>query len=609
MPDIPLQVVISAVDEATAIIQKVRGELDGFSKDFTETAKGFKAFGTAITGVGIGLGGLLVATGLTAARVQVLGTVMENVGRVSGISVDTLREQEETIKKLGITTQSAREMLTLFMQGQLDTANAAKIARVAQDLAVIANVNSSDAAKTLTEAIISQSPMLLRNFGIVRDLQDVYLQYGKQLGIVTESIDKNGAVSNSWARQLTDIEKRQSMLNVILEEGAKVSGTYEAAMGDVGKQITSFPRYIEEFKKSFGEAFLPVMSMAVEKATELMVAYQNLSPETKKLITYIVMGAAAFTLFLGPLLLIIGFLPAFATGFAILLGPVGAVILAITALTAVSIALYLKWSEIKDFFAQTWEGIKIVFAEAIGIIQEKLSSVLTFLGFWRDEIFIRFQEIGFFLLGIVKVWAEVLKPIWQPIVEATTIAFGWLKEQLGVLADFVYTIWTKIQGTIGGIWGVVVGQVKGQLEELRLAWENVWNWIIEKIDEAYGKIKSIADSIRESIRPITDIFGGVGEKIGGVAGNVKDLLGKIVEIGKGAIPFEFQAGGMVPGPTGMPVPAIVHGGETIVPAGGGIGNIFNFNFEGAFIGDREAFKKQIIDIINRESELRYLGGK
>jgi len=38
-------------------------------------------------------------------------------------------------------------------------------------------------------------------------------------------------------------------------------------------------------------------------------------------------------------------------------------------------------------------------------------------------------------------------------------------------------------------------------------------------------------------------------------------------------------------------------------------NTFNFNFEGAFIGDPEEFSKEVIDKINRASEVEELGGK
>ena len=364
-----LQIVIRLKNEATNEIKAVNDEIknlkDNSQKDFKAISGEFQKFGTGITAVGVGLTGLLVKTGLTAARVEVLGTVMENVGRVSNISTDVLYEQEEVIKKLGITTRASRELLVRFMQSQLDVADASKIARVAQDLAVISGQNSSEAAETLTQAIVSQRPMLLRQFGIVQNLNDIY---GKQAEVLGKT-----------AEELTEVDKKQALLNTILEEGAKVAGTYEAAMGDVGKQISSLPRLTEEAEVAFGEAFLPVMEWGVKVLSDMLKAYQALSPETKKFITIVVMLGAALALIVGPILLLLGFLPAMAAGFTILLGPVGAVIAAITALTIIVGVLVAKWGVIKQFFVETWEGIKIIFQEAIDYIMRKLEPLLNII--------------------------------------------------------------------------------------------------------------------------------------------------------------------------------------------------------------------------------------
>ncbi len=47
------------------------------------------------------------------------------------------------MKALGITTQESSGIVTRFIQNQLSLADATKLARVAQDAAVIANQNSS----------------------------------------------------------------------------------------------------------------------------------------------------------------------------------------------------------------------------------------------------------------------------------------------------------------------------------------------------------------------------------------------------------------------------------------------------------------------------------
>jgi len=86
------------------------------------------------------------------------------------------------------------------------------------------------------------------------------------------------------------------------------------------------------------------------------------------------------------------------------------------------------------------------------------------------------------------------------------------------------------------------------------------------------------------------VFKDAGNRIGGTLG--------------------FQDGGVVPGPIGAPVQAVVHGGETIIPTGQGgkVGNVFNFDFSGAVVGDENSLIARIINAINRQTELVALGG-
>ena len=146
----------------------------------------------------------------------------------------------ESIKRLGITTDEATEAVIKFINAELRVADAAKLARVAQDLAVIAGTNSSQAFERLTRAIEAQSAMMLRSFGIVTGLSKIYEDYARTLG-------KTG-------RELDDVEKKQAFLNKILEEGEKRAGTYEAAMEKTGKQYTSLDRLAEEMQSTIGSA-------------------------------------------------------------------------------------------------------------------------------------------------------------------------------------------------------------------------------------------------------------------------------------------------------------------------------------------------------------------
>lgn len=209
------------------------------------------------------LAGFIKDATLTAARTEVLGTSLRVVGQNAGYSAGFLIRTENSIKNLGITTQEARKNMALFIQSELELADAAKLARVAQDLAVLSGHNSSEAFNELTSAIAAQRPVLLKQFGIVQDLNSIYDRQAKILG--KSSMD------------LTEYEKKQAFLNVILLQGEKVAGVYETAMGDVGKQLTSLPRYIEEMKNAVGTLFIPIMRVVVDWVENASNALGNLA--------------------------------------------------------------------------------------------------------------------------------------------------------------------------------------------------------------------------------------------------------------------------------------------------------------------------------------------
>ena len=305
MPQQKAEILIEAKDSATRSLQELKsgltgvtntqGHVNGLASSFgnlggmIRQAVSFAAGLTLFYSLRSAIQSVLEPMIMTAARTETLGVAMDAVAKATGTSIPILREQEEILKKQGITTQEARGILTLFMQSQLDVADASKIARVAQDLAVISGENSSEAARTLTNAIASQEPMLLRNYGIVKNLPDIYEEYGKQLGLVTEETDKNGKVSKAWSRELTEVEKKQAFMNTILEQGAKVSGVYETAMDKVGKKMTSLPRYFEEAANTIGEVFLPALNIGVDALTNFLKAipttYKSTLDKIKPVIT------------------------------------------------------------------------------------------------------------------------------------------------------------------------------------------------------------------------------------------------------------------------------------------------------------------------------------
>ncbi|MEN6532170.1 MAG: hypothetical protein ABFD89_00810 [Bryobacteraceae bacterium] len=186
-----------------------------------------------------------------AARTETMTVVTQQLARVNGYEGDVLGRLVERLKELGITTQEAHGVVQRMIFAELDLSKATDLARVAQDAAVLANVNSSEALENIILGITTGQTRLLHNMGLQVSLESVITEGQRKLG-----------------RQMSETEKRSAMLNKVLEEGAKIHGSYEAAMGTAGKQMTSLKRYFQEAANAIGQRFMPEFRKTIAALTE-----------------------------------------------------------------------------------------------------------------------------------------------------------------------------------------------------------------------------------------------------------------------------------------------------------------------------------------------------
>ena len=228
-----------------------------------------------------------------AMRTQELGIVSEITAKNMGIAKEVVNGQIEALKNLGLTTQAASTLTTQFMRSELELADASKLARAAQNLAIVAMMDSSQAAMTMTRAITMQRPILLRQFGIIGGLNNAYDAMGKTLGILSFRVDSSGKTLRVWSRELTVAEKRQSIFNMIMEQSAGLAGAYEAAMDAPGKALRSFGRHIMSAQEAIGKFWLPAMDAAVKVATKFIKAFVNAPEIVHQLAGALLVGVTA----------------------------------------------------------------------------------------------------------------------------------------------------------------------------------------------------------------------------------------------------------------------------------------------------------------------------
>jgi hypothetical protein len=223
-------------------MEQARRSTEEFSKSSTKLR-------SAMVGLGVGFGAAGVAL-ITfsrrafdaAARVEELDVAIQAVGHSTGVGYEALNEAALAIKANGIEMEIAQKTALKFAQNNLELAKAADVARVAQDLAVIGALNSTDAFDRLTHAIVTGRSEVLKSVGIQKSAGQAYAEYAASVG--------------KAARDLSYTEKQTAVMNMVLKEGARVAGTYEASMTTAGKVLRSYARLHNELGVAVGGVLL-----------------------------------------------------------------------------------------------------------------------------------------------------------------------------------------------------------------------------------------------------------------------------------------------------------------------------------------------------------------
>lgn len=184
-----------------------------------------------------------------AARYETAGVMLRRVGENAGYTAEQLDHVERALRKTGISMLRSRETAAKLISANIDLARATDLARIAQDAAVIAQTNSSEAFDRLIQGIASGNVEILRNLGLNVNFQQAYQRAARQLG--------------KAASELTEYERVQARANAVMEAGAGIAGTYEAAMDTAGKQAGSNARLLEDLRIKLGQVFLPSFRDAV----------------------------------------------------------------------------------------------------------------------------------------------------------------------------------------------------------------------------------------------------------------------------------------------------------------------------------------------------------
>ena len=130
-------------------------------------------------------------------RYNELGIVLDVVGRNAGLARSEVDATTEAVRKQGISMIESRQIVTRLVQSQIDLSKATELARLAQDAAVIGQINSSEALDRLVFGITSAQVEVLRGIGINVNFEQSYAKLAAQMGITQNHSNKRHRFYNS----------------------------------------------------------------------------------------------------------------------------------------------------------------------------------------------------------------------------------------------------------------------------------------------------------------------------------------------------------------------------------------------------------------------------
>lgn len=204
------------------------------------------------------LGDFIKDATLLSARYETMGVVMRIAGNNAGYANAEMEQFSKSLQKQGISMLQSRNSLTQLATANIDLSKASALARAAQDLAVVGNINSSEALGRMIHGIKAGEIEVLRTMGLNVNFENSYKKLAATLGVTTEA--------------LTDNQKTQARVQVVLEGATRYNGIYEESLTTASKAMASLTRYWEDFKIKVGDHFLPLFAAAVFGVTDALVA-------------------------------------------------------------------------------------------------------------------------------------------------------------------------------------------------------------------------------------------------------------------------------------------------------------------------------------------------
>lgn len=439
-----------AEDAADADIERItvkaQALADVFDQDVTQAARA---------------AGQMIRTGLAKDADQALDLIVrgfQQSGDHAGDLLDTVSEYSTQFRSMGLNGATA---LGLLQQGlKAGARDADTVADALKEFSIEA-VAGGERVRVGFESLGLNADKMVAKFAAggptAAAALDTVLD---RLRKIENPARRNAVAIELFGTKAEDLGQALYALDV--DTAADRLGNVAGAADELGKTLEeSSSQKLEAFKRQ-------VQSALVEKLAEALptlIAVGEWMQENSDFVgaVVIVLGGLAAIIGVVTLATKAWAIAQIALNIAMMLNPVGLIVLAIIGLIAIIVGLWMRFEGFRNFWKATWDFILAVFQTWWSV----------FSGFW--------MAVGGFFVDLFKAWWNLFTGFWSGVRDQANAAVIWIGDKISSFVGFVKSLPGKIASA-----------AKGLFNGFKDAFRNAINWIIGKWNSLSFTLPSVS---------------------------------------------------------------------------------------------------------------------
>lgn len=634
MADKNVEILISAEDQASNVLQ-------GIGKNMGKLEDQIKFTGTALTAIG-------VATGLFAKATVDASAQMEQQAVAFNTLTGSAEKGRQTLGDL-ITFASSTpfEIPQILEQSKRLLAMGTTADDLIPTFRALGDVAAGVGMEKLPQLVLAfgQIQATGRLMGTeLRQLTEAGFNLADAMGITNQELREmveNGEVS------FDDVKR--AFMNVT-SEGGRFNDMMQNASQTTAGKLSNLSDNVFRLKDAIGDTLRPAVNQIVTALIPFVEKMAQFAKDNPQLVTVLIGLGIALGVIGVAMLALLPIILAFQLGLLPIYGVVLLVVAGIALLIGAGYLLIQNWQTIQTVALQVWTMIVTTISTALTNIQTFFVTIWTQIFTWLVETWNNFINNTFVSLFIQLVsmiinWLLVIKQAfelaWFTIISIVTIAVYAVLAVINAVMNIIYSvinvIMNAIKAIISAIWNAIKGDVMAILNAIKeivsFVWEGIktiittiMTWIAkeinkkmnessESVNSGVNQMKGFFSSLIGAIESVISWFNRMADAARNALNAAREAVNGAVSGARGAL--GFQHGGVIPGRFNQAVPAVLHGGERVIPrtgvdvnqSSGGGGSTVNIIIEGDVnsMDTLDRIVETVKNSIGRDNELVQLG--